>query len=161
MPVADTKQPSFSSPSPNEHVPSPEELEHAIQEVRRCPHGALMIVVPRIVCSTCGTPLPIDCYVRRQHGVFYAECLTFNLVSRGATEEEAIRRLQVAMFSYVKTVIKPGASVEGLIPRPAARSAWLRYRLHMFARRLFGNRHTMPTHSESLDELGTLRIAEC
>jgi hypothetical protein len=160
MPVADVKQP-MSSPNPNDHVPSPEELEQAIQEVRRCPHGALMIVVPKIMCKECKTALPIQCYVRRYHSVFYAECLTFNLVSRGTTEEEAIRRLQVAMFSYVKTVIKPGASTQGLIPRPAPRSAWLRYRLHMLARRLFGNRYTRPTHSESLEELGTLRVAEC
>ena len=159
MAVVDIKQPS--SPGPNDHVPSPEEVEQAIHEVRRCPHGVLMIIVPKIVCSECKTALAVHCYVRRNRGVFYAECLTFDLVSRGSTEEEAIRRLQIAMFSYVQTVVRTGASTHGLIPRPAPRSAWLRYRVHMLARRIFGNRYTEPTHSESLEELGTLRVAEC
>ncbi len=115
-----------SSVQPEELFPS-EDLERRIQRVKQC-HccGALGILIPVLRCTECGAAMDIKCHVYKQGGRFYAECLTLDLLSQGATEEDAIRRLQVAMFSYVGTAVRGGSS-EGLIPRPAPLSSWVRY----------------------------------
>ena len=117
--------------------PSPEELEKLIQAVMHCRCcGEPMVLVPRIVCAECNQELPIKCQLYKSNDIFYGECLTLNLLSHGATMDEAARRLQVAMFSYVATVLREGASAEGLIPRYAPLPSWIRYYSSKLANRL-------------------------
>src|SRR5438270_9338064 len=102
-----------------------------LREVRRCPQcGDLMFRQPVISCGHCGRVLPIRCYAYKSGGRYYAECLTLNLISRGATEDEAVGRLQEAMFLHVKTAFDGEA--KGLIPRRASLSHWLRYWAYSF-----------------------------
>ncbi len=111
------------------------ELSQHAGAVRPCPCcGASMISTPVINCTHCGRPLTIKCYVYKREEKFYGECLTLNLVSRGDTQEEAIKRLQGVMFTYVDAVFADGQSTEGLIPRPAPISSWLKYYLHVWRR---------------------------
>ncbi len=103
-------------------------IEEIIQQVRYCGCcGEAMICTPRLMCADCKTALDLKCQVYRSHGAWYAECLTLDLLSMGNSETDAIRRLQVAMFSYVATVLNSGEPTEGLIPRPAPLASWLRY----------------------------------
>jgi predicted RNase H-like HicB family nuclease len=119
--------PTLETPRTEASFPS-KELDQQIQRVTPCECcGALKILTPKVMCAHCGGPLNIRCQVYRQKGAYFAECLTLNLLSRGETEAEAIRRLQVAMFSYVATVAREGESAEGLIPRHAPAASWLRY----------------------------------
>jgi hypothetical protein len=129
---------TFSEP-PRTNQPLPTDLnavENSFDQARPCPCcGATMLATPIIVCSHCGKELEIKCYIYRRKGNFYGECLTLNLISRGATQEEAIVRLQRAMFSYVEAVLVPGKSTKGLIPRRAPLASWIKYYLHTSQRR--------------------------
>ena len=111
--------------------------EEAIQEVKFCPCcGQAMILTPRIVCRDCKKPMDFKCQVYRSDGAWYAECLTLDLLSRGDSEVDSIRRLQIAMFSYVATVMNGEGSIKGLIPRPAPVKSWIRYYAHDLLGRL-------------------------
>jgi hypothetical protein len=138
--------------------------EEAIEAVHYCECcGAPGILTPTLKCGHCDDVLKIRCYVYERRGAFYGECLTLNLVSRGATQEEAIRRLQVAMFSYVDVVLQPGKSTKGLIPRRAPFSSWIRYGLHVVQARLsylFGRPYPLATKSQT-SGAGEYRVVHC
>jgi hypothetical protein len=142
-------------------------LQDRLQVAAPCPCcGAITIYTPVITCSHCGKELPITCYVYRKEGKFYGECLTLNIISRGDTQEEAIVRLQRAMFSYVDAVLADGKSAKGLIPRRAPLPSWIRYYLHTskrrLARRLFGSRaHSLAMKSVPAPNAITYRVVEC
>ncbi len=109
-------------------LPLSESLEEAIETVRECPCcGSLTIMVPSLICMHCNKEIDVKAFVYERRGVFYGECLTLNLLSRGATREEAIRRLQIAMFSYVHAVLSSAEPSVGLIPRRAPFASWVRY----------------------------------
>jgi len=138
-----------------------EEIVEAVHYCECC--GAPGILIPALKCSHCGAVLKIRCYIYERHGAFYGECLTLNLVSKGATQEEAIRRLQVAMFSYVDAVLEPGKSAKGLIPRRAPVSSWIRYGLHVMHARLshlFGRPYPLATKSQT-SRAGEYRVVHC
>jgi len=106
----------------------PQELERFIQAVEHCPCcGEPAILYPRISCKECGHELPMRCQIYSENGKYYGECLTLDLMTQGDTREEAIRRLQVAMFSYIATVLRDGTSPAGLIPRRSPWRSWVRY----------------------------------
>ena len=112
-------------------------LESLIQAVQFCPCcGEAQILTPHFVCGVCESALDIKCQVFRRRGVWYAECLTLDVLSKGDSEVDAIRRLQIAMFSYAATVLRDGQSAAGLIPRSAPRSSWIAYYLRTFFGRL-------------------------
>jgi predicted RNase H-like HicB family nuclease len=143
-----------------------EALESRLKMAAPCPCcGASTIYTPVITCSHCGKELPIACYVYRKGGNFYGECLSLNIVSRGATQEEAIVRLQSAMFSYVEAVLADGKSAKGLIPRRAPLSSWIRYYLHVSKRRLarlFGSKSSsLAMKSVPAPDAITYRVVEC
>src|SRR6266545_6799982 len=76
-----------------------------VLDVRRCSEcGSVMFLRPLIQCGTCACPLPLRCFTYKRGGLFYAQCLDLNLMSRGQTEDEAVSRLQEQMFSYVAVV---------------------------------------------------------
>jgi hypothetical protein len=127
MPTALEKYPQIG-PSQAKNAGISEKTEVQIQEVKLCPCcGRAMILTPRIVCEKCNKPLSVKCMTYRSGRVWYAECLTLDLVSKGDTEVDAIRRLQIAMFSYVAVVFTENESTEGLVPRPAPMFSWIRY----------------------------------
>lgn len=120
-----------------------DEHTQRLSAIEPCPCcGASMIYTPIVLCSECGKRLPIKCYVYSRDGRFYGECLTFSLISRGDTREEAIIRLQRSMFAYVEAVLSDGKPTKGLIPRPAPAFSWVRYFLYTWRRsiahRIFG-----------------------
>lgn len=133
----------------NSKTSSPETNEEAIEIVRECPCcGAPTIMVPGLICKHCGKEIDIKAFVYKRGDVFYGECVTLNLVSRGTTQEEAIRRLQIAMFSYVQVVLSDDKSCVGLIPRRAPLASWMRYYRHVLSARLsnlFGVKYRLAT----------------
>jgi predicted RNase H-like HicB family nuclease len=145
--------------------PSPPNLEDVIDRVQICECcGAPAILTPILKCAHCNEILDIKCFVYERHGSFYGQCLTLNLISRGATQEEAIRRLQGAMFSYVKTVLEDGKSAAGLIPRRAPVTAWIRYYVHLFSARflyIFGRDYPLATRSTPIDWSAEYKIVHC
>ena len=145
---------------------NPDAWEEASKKVFYCVCcGAPLICVPRLVCTDCGEELPIKAYVFQRHGLYYAECLSLNLISRGNTQEEAILRLQASMISYVYTVLGDGAqSTKGLLPRPAPLSSWLRYRYFKIKEwivRMLGHDYPLATRSLSKLHGDEIRIVHC
>ena len=146
-------------------VPLSERLEEAIERVSVCRCcGSPIIMVPSLVCRHCNEKIHIKAFVYERQGVFYGECLTLNLLSRGDTKEEAIRRLQVAMFSYVHLVLSNKQRPDGLIPRRAPFASWVRYYQHVLWDRLtdlFGVKNRLATIviPTSLNE--ELRVVHC
>jgi len=138
--------------------------EEAIEQVHYCECcGAPGILVPSLKCEHCNQLLKIRCYVYQRGNSFYGECLTFNLVSSGATQDEAIRRLQVTMFSYVDAVLQPGKSTKGLIPRRAPLASYVRYSVHLCRARLahlFDKRYPLATRSQPI-QAGEYRVVHC
>jgi hypothetical protein len=119
-------------------------------EVRHCKGcGAPMFMKPVIQCGHCGRILQVRCFSYGKAGVFYAECIDLNLLSRGNTQEEAIIRLQEQMFSYVATAL--AGDTEGLIPRRASLLSFIRYYLSVIKDRFSGRSH--PYH-----KVGELQI---
>ena len=152
--------------SPVEHSPSAWQDwdDEVIERVAYCDCcGSPRILVPSVICEHCGHQMPIRAYVFRRAGKFYAECLTFNLLARGETQEEAIRRLQIAMFAYLRTALGDGTkSVEGLVPRRAPFSSWVRYgflRFKAWVSRIVGRDYPLATRS--MPKGGGIRVAHC
>lgn len=141
------------------------DVEEAIETVHNCPCcGAPNIMVPTLKCAHCDKELDVKAFVYERRGVFYGECVTLNLVSRGSTQEDAIRRLQIAMFSYVHVVLSNEKSCVGLIPRRAPFASWMRYYMHVLRARLsylFGVKYRLATkvHPASIGE--EKRIVHC
>jgi hypothetical protein len=156
---------SLPDGSPESRGMTSEQLESSIQEVRVCPCcEEPLILTPRIVCGHCQHALEIKCHVYRSGGVWYAECLTLNLLSKGESEVEAIRRLQVAMFSYVETVLRDGQSAEGLIPRYAPKSSWIAYYVRNFFARLFyvfGRKSSALIRAVPIQGVAALKVSHC
>ena len=146
-------------------IPFPQGLEEAIETVHDCPCcGAPNIMVPGLVCAHCGKEIDVKAFVYERRGVFYGECVTLNLVSRGATQDEAIRRLQVAMFSYVHVALAGGGSSAGLIPRRAPLVSWARYYKHVLMARLshlFGIEYGLATTVFQRPLTGEARVVHC
>jgi len=153
--------------SNQQQPPEKDDLQARLKAAEPCRcWGATIIYTPVIKCSHCGKDLPMACYVYRKDGKFYGECLTLNLISRGATQEEAIVRLQRTMFAYVDAVLTDGKSTKGLIPRRAPLSSWVRYYLHIskrrLARRLFGSRaQSLAMKSVPAPNAITYKVVEC
>jgi len=135
-------------------------LPPAVHEVRHCQRcGASMFLKPLIQCGHCGHLLPLRCFSYGKGEAFYAECIDLNLLARGNTRDEAISRLQEQMFSYVATVFA-GDGTEGLIPRKAPLTSFIRYYLAVLRDRLSSGRH--PHHTvEELQILGATILSHC
>ena len=142
-----------------------DKLESEIQAVRFCPCcGEATILTPHIVCGRCESALDIKCYVFKSGGAWYAECLTLNLLSKGDTQADAIRRLQVSMFSYVETVLRDGQSSAGLIPRSAPSLSWIAYYCRTFFGRLafvFGRKSSALIRAVPIEDGTVLKVSHC
>lgn len=136
---------------------SKEELR-TVYRCQRC--GEFLIGTPLLQCSH-GHILPIRCFWYRQGKTVYAECLDLDLITKGNTPEEAIGRLQEDMYWYVDTVLSGGSS-EGLIPRKAPWSSWVRYYLHVLRRSLrwLFIKHDGPS-DHRIRNLGAIKLSQC
>jgi len=100
--------------------------------------GSPMIWTPVLRCAHCGKDMPLRAYSYEiGPGRFVAECIDLDLLSQGNTKEEAIGRLQEAMFGYLEAAFN-GKSVRGLVLRPSPISHRLRYHFHMLKRSALG-----------------------
>jgi len=156
---------SSSNDSPKDQGRVSDALEARIQQVIFCPCcGEAAIVTPRFVCGECESTLDVKCQVFQSGGVWYAECLTLNLLSKGDDKVDAIRRLQVAMFSYAATVLREGESAAGLIPRSAPASSWIAYYFRSFFARLaylFGRKSPALIQAMPIEGGAVLKVAHC
>ena len=105
----------------------------AIEQVVYCPGcGTALIKVPLLRCANCNANLVLRAFTYRTKRGYVAECIDLNLATQGATEAEAISKLQVAMFGYLDTVFD-GTSTDGLVLRPSPLWNRIRYHLHRMA----------------------------
>ena len=89
-----------------------------------------MILVPSLSCARCGRQHALRAYTyRRRPGLHIAECIDLDLLTQGRTPEEAIAKLQEAMFGYLQTAFEEGESTKGLVLRPSPFSHRLHYYL--------------------------------
>jgi predicted RNase H-like HicB family nuclease len=131
-----------------------------LRQVRRCPHcGDLMFRKPVIACGHCGRVMPLRCYAYKSGAKYYAECLSLNLISRGETQEEAVGRLQEAMFLHVNTAFD--GDTKGLIPRRAPLLRWLRYWAHAFAEWITTYKNHRRHGADDLNDLGVTTLSHC
>lgn len=102
-----------------------------LREVTRCPDcGGPLLRVPVLICAHCDQEHPLRCFTyRSRQGEYVAECVDLDLLAQGNTLEEAIGKLQEAMFSYLEVAFA-GDSTKGLVLRPSPLSHRLRYYLH-------------------------------
>ena len=102
-----------------------------LREVIRCPDcGGPLIRVPVLACTRCEQQHPLRCFTYSPRpGQYVAECVDLDLLAQGETLEEAIGKLQAAVFSYLEVAFT-GESTKGLVLRLSPRSHRLRYHLH-------------------------------
>jgi predicted RNase H-like HicB family nuclease len=162
---AESEGASMNPADPSDSLVLSEKLEQYIQTVQHCPCcGEPVIFVPQLKCSHCDAELKLKCQVYASRGKYYAECLTLDLLSEGATKDEAIRRLQIAMFSYVETAIRQDKSIVGLIPRSAPLSSWIRYYANTFVDRvsfLFSGRIPLMIRPIHVPEADKMTVVHC
>lgn len=123
--------------------------------VRHCPEcGAVLIAAPVLICAHCGKEMPLRCFTYRSaSGLHIAECIDLDLLSQGETVEEAVGKLQDAMFTYLDVAFE-GGSTKGLVLRKSPLSHRVRYHYHRrkcellsLVRGLHG-KHLVPANSE-------------
>ena len=141
------------------------ETPESIRQVRHCPQcGSPLIARPVLKCAHCGEEVALRCFIYRdrERKGYIAECIDLNLLSQGKTPEDAIGRLQEAMFGYLQVAFE-GGSTKGLVLRPSPLSHRFRYharcivgRSVSFLRRQHA-RHLLPKTNESKN----LRFSHC
>lgn len=101
-----------------------------LQRVEFCPDcNKPMIRVPALLCAHCEDQHALRCFVYRAHDGFIAECIDLDILSQGASEVEAIGRLQEAVFSYLAVAFD--GPTHGLVLRLSP----LRNRIHYHVQR--------------------------
>ncbi len=132
-----------------------------LKEVKHCPVcGEPLIISPVLRCAHCGKELTLRCFTYSpSRGRYIAECIDLDLLSQGNTREQAIARLQEAMFSYLEVAFD-GKSTKGLVLRPSPFSHRLRYYFQRMVCRLcsaFGRKHFIRNDKDSW----TLHFSHC
>jgi predicted RNA binding protein YcfA (HicA-like mRNA interferase family)/predicted RNase H-like HicB family nuclease len=114
-----------------------------LTEVHHCTGcGEPMIATPVLVCADCGSEIRFRSFTFVKNGKYYAECIDLNLISRGDSEDQAIGRLQEAMFGYIQTALE--GDPRGLIKRPSPLSHKFRYHLQNWFKRSRHSGHPTP-----------------
>lgn len=131
-----------------------------LRQVEKCPEcGRPIIHTPRLVCEH-GTVMPIRCLYYRRGKYYYADCLDLDIVARGATLEAAIADLQEAMYGYLK-VVASGPPSDGLVPRRAPRSRWIRFWMLNFRDYFFRLLLRPRTPHYRADDLRSFTVSNC
>jgi predicted RNase H-like HicB family nuclease len=137
-----------------------EDVYSSLAQVVYCANcDSPLIRVPVLRCADCDAATPLRAFTYQNDRGYIAECIDLNLLTQGRSEEEAISKLQVAMFGYLDTVFD-GQSTKGLVLRKSPLPNRIRYHLHRLRckiGRLFGghsNSHFIPpqpsNHKEKL-----------
>lgn len=126
------------------------------REVRRCPVcGEPIISSPTLECAHCGKRIMLRCFTYSPaQGRHIAECIDLDLLSQGNTREQAIGKLQEAMFSYLSVAFDEEKSTKGLVLRPSTLSHRLRYHFHNLICRFrypLGRKHIIQNNSACLN----------
>lgn len=137
----------------------------SLAEVSYCPEcGTPLIAVPVLRCAHCGEEVALKVFTYGpRRGKYFAECIDLDLVTQGDTVEEAIVKVQEAMFGYLQTVFADNGSTKGLVLRPSPLSHRLRYYFRSLSHRLYTlfrgrkSRHLLP-HSE---KSSNIRLSHC
>ncbi len=135
-------------------------VERDLRAVDRCSicHKPV-ITVPLLRCSRCGAVRYLRCYYYSPRPrVFRAECIDLDITSQGASAEQAIGKLQEAVYGYLSVAAE--GDTTGLILRRSPLSNRLRYYLHVFrsrARTLWRHRHQPTRQSDAV----TFRLLTC
>lgn len=121
-----------------------EDLARRVRQVRHCGLcGAPIINEPKLKCAHCGERVRLRCYSYLRQGRWYAECIDLDLISRGESQDEAIGKLQEAMYGYLQVAFE--GNQKGLVMRRSPFSHRLRYRFHRLLERLGSHStHFMP-----------------
>lgn len=127
-----------------------------LTEVRYCPEcGSPLIAVPVLQCAHCGDEVALRCLTYGpRRGKYFAECIDLDITSQGESPEEAIRKLQEAMFVYIETVFN-GRSAKGLVPRFSPLSHRIRYHMRSLMHLLYilfkgrGGKHLLPRNNQA------------
>ena len=110
-------------------------------EVVHCPScGDPLIGVPVLICAHCGAERPLRAFYYKTKQGFIAECIDLDLMGQGPTREDAIQRLQEAMYGYLQVAFD-GGSTRGLVLRPSPLSHRVRYQVQRLLSRITGTRH--------------------
>jgi len=127
-----------------------------LRESVRCPScGEPLISVPVLTCAHCGERRALRAFYYKVPEGYIAECIDLNLMSQGKTLEEAIKRLQEAMYGYLQVAFA-GESTKGLVLRLSPLSHRIRYHLQRILSRIGSKRHQhfmMPSDSKDKHKL--------
>jgi len=127
--------------------------------VTHCPScGDPLIGVPVLTCAHCGAERPLRAFYYKAKEGYIAECVDLDLLTQGKTPEEAIKRLQEAMYGYLQVAFS-GESTKGLVLRLSPLSRRLRYYAYRLLSRFTSKRHQhlmMPN-----DPLGKHKLCHC
>ena len=110
----------------------PDAKPETLREIIRCPRcGSPLIRVPVLACThaNCNELHSLRAFTYRHGDHHIAECIDLDLLAQGDTVEEAISKLQEAMFGYLKVAFS-GEPTEGLVLRKSPFHHRLRYHLH-------------------------------
>src|SRR5438045_2856041 len=81
-----------------------------LRQVRHCPIcGGIVLRVPLLHCS-CGREHSLRWHTYRRGVRHYAECLDLDLLAQGDSQEEAVGKLQEAVYGYLAVAFDGGSS---------------------------------------------------
>jgi predicted RNase H-like HicB family nuclease len=133
--------------------------DNDIRQVVHCLNCQQPVInLPVLQCAHCSKiHILRSFYYSPEPGLWVAECVDLDLTAEGKAPDEAIGKLQEAVFGYLQLAFE-GESVKGLVLRPSPLSHLLRYYLsavrerarNMFAR----HRHYMPVSTKRLSHCG-------
>lgn len=139
----------------------PQPIPEEVREVRYCPSCKEPIyLIPCLTCRDCGVELRLRCFTYKRRNLYYSECVDLNLMTRGQTMDDAIRRLQEEVFTYLDTVI--GGGSKGLLPRRSPLSSRLHYQMYRLRCRFRSFFHRHPDHRDfDVRTLGVIHATHC
>jgi predicted RNase H-like HicB family nuclease len=132
-----------------------------LREVKHCPIcGEPLIALPILKCAHCGKEVRLRCFTYSPvRGKYIAECVDLDLLAQGNNREQAIGKLQEAMFSYLEVAFEE-KSTRSLVPRLSPLSHRIRYYCQFSICRLrsvFGKRHIIQNDKDTW----TLHFSHC
>src|SRR5690242_1303787 len=94
-----------------------ETVPEILTRVVHCPScGDPVICVPVLKCAHCDARHPLRAFYYKAEQGFIAECIDLDLMTQGSTPDEAIKKLQEAMYGYLQVAFS-GDSTKGLVLR--------------------------------------------
>ena len=135
------------------------ESETDLRQVERCRYcGEPLIAVPVLACGHCNSEYTLRAFYYTKDNKYIAECIDLDLLTQGDSPEQAIGKLQEAMFGYLPVAFDGDPT--GLVLRPAPLSHRLHYYWLYFKKR-FKRMLEHPRRHPHLMAIPTRRISRC